>query len=141
MNPATFFMQELNSRNPKKGDSKPERGELCSDIGSADKKDTRYKRGQKSLKYRKPAVRDLLTAGVERVKGIEPSYSAWEADVLPLNYTRMDRTTMILAHSAEKIKRGEGKKTDRIVKNCKRGHRGSALSSRILKRNRGRRIL
>ena len=25
---------------------------------------------------------------VERVKGIEPSYSAWEADVLPLNYTR-----------------------------------------------------
>jgi hypothetical protein len=26
--------------------------------------------------------------GVERVKGIEPSLSAWEADVLPLNYTR-----------------------------------------------------
>ena len=26
---------------------------------------------------------------VERVKGIEPSYSAWEADVLPLNYTRI----------------------------------------------------
>tara|TARA_A100001391_G_scaffold183990_1_gene151573 strand:- start:167 stop:343 length:177 start_codon:yes stop_codon:yes gene_type:complete len=25
---------------------------------------------------------------LERVKGIEPSYSAWEADVLPLNYTR-----------------------------------------------------
>ena len=25
---------------------------------------------------------------VERVKGIEPSLSAWEADVLPLNYTR-----------------------------------------------------
>ena len=24
----------------------------------------------------------------ERVKGIEPSFSAWEADVLPLNYTR-----------------------------------------------------
>ena len=24
----------------------------------------------------------------KRVKGIEPSYSAWEADVLPLNYTR-----------------------------------------------------
>ncbi len=27
MNPATFFMQELNSRTPKKVDSKPERGE------------------------------------------------------------------------------------------------------------------
>ena len=88
----------------------------------------------------KPEQRELCS-DVERVKGIEPSYSAWEADVLPLNYTRMDRTTMILAHSAEKIKRGEGKKTDRIVKNCKRGHRGSALSSRILKRNRGRRVL
>ena len=24
----------------------------------------------------------------ERVKGIEPSFSAWEAEVLPLNYTR-----------------------------------------------------
>ena len=25
---------------------------------------------------------------VERVKGIEPLYAAWEAAVLPLNYTR-----------------------------------------------------
>ena len=28
---------------------------------------------------------------VERVKGIEPSYAAWEAAVLPLNYTRARR--------------------------------------------------
>src|SRR6186997_1039243 len=28
---------------------------------------------------------------VERVKGIEPSYAAWEAAVLPLNYTRAPR--------------------------------------------------
>src|SRR4051812_48212479 len=27
-------------------------------------------------------------AALERVKGIEPSYAAWEAAVLPLNYTR-----------------------------------------------------
>ena len=27
---------------------------------------------------------------LERVKGIEPSYAAWEAAVLPLNYTRFD---------------------------------------------------
>ena len=27
-------------------------------------------------------------AGLERVTGIEPALSAWEADVLPLNYTR-----------------------------------------------------
>jgi hypothetical protein len=26
--------------------------------------------------------------GVERVMGIEPTLSAWEAEVLPLNYTR-----------------------------------------------------
>ena len=33
-----------------------------------------------------------LTCGycVERVTGIEPALSAWEADVLPLNYTRAD---------------------------------------------------
>ena len=29
-----------------------------------------------------------LGFGVERVTGIEPAYSAWEADILPLNYTR-----------------------------------------------------
>jgi hypothetical protein len=28
-------------------------------------------------------------AALERVKGIEPSYAAWEAAVLPLNYTRV----------------------------------------------------
>jgi hypothetical protein len=27
-------------------------------------------------------------AFLERVNGIEPSYAAWEAAVLPLNYTR-----------------------------------------------------
>ena len=27
---------------------------------------------------------------LERVTGIEPALSAWEADVLPLNYTRAD---------------------------------------------------
>ena len=26
---------------------------------------------------------------LERVKGIEPSYSAWEAAALPLSYTRI----------------------------------------------------
>ncbi len=25
----------------------------------------------------------------KRVAGIEPAYSAWEADILPLNYTRV----------------------------------------------------
>ncbi len=31
---------------------------------------------------------DLETESLERVMGIEPTLSAWEAEVLPLNYTR-----------------------------------------------------
>ena len=29
-----------------------------------------------------------MSAGLERVMGIEPTLEAWEAAVLPLNYTR-----------------------------------------------------
>jgi hypothetical protein len=38
----------------------------------------------------KLASKTLLTwrFALERVTGIEPALSAWEADVLPLNYTR-----------------------------------------------------
>ncbi len=32
---------------------------------------------------------DLRIYRLERVTGIEPALSAWEADVLPLNYTRV----------------------------------------------------
>jgi hypothetical protein len=37
-----------------------------------------------------PGPQNLLAwaLSVERVTGIEPALSAWEADVLPLNYTR-----------------------------------------------------
>jgi hypothetical protein len=40
---------------------------------------------------------ELLGHGkkMERVVGIEPAYSAWKADALPLSYTR---TSAILAH-------------------------------------------
>ena len=34
------------------------------------------------------AYNSLAQQEGERVKGIEPSYAAWEAAVLPLNYTR-----------------------------------------------------
>ena len=30
-----------------------------------------------------------LSENLERAKGIEPSYAAWEAAVLPLNYARI----------------------------------------------------
>ena len=32
---------------------------------------------------------DIRSQGLERAKGIEPSYAAWEAAVLPLNYARI----------------------------------------------------
>jgi hypothetical protein len=32
---------------------------------------------------------------LERVTGIEPALSAWEADVLPLNYTRVHRHCLV----------------------------------------------
>jgi hypothetical protein len=35
-----------------------------------------------------PLTRAFVSDFSERVTGIEPAFSAWEADVLPLNYTR-----------------------------------------------------
>jgi hypothetical protein len=32
---------------------------------------------------------DQIAKALERAKGIEPSYAAWEAAVLPLNYARI----------------------------------------------------
>src|SRR5262245_28595730 len=40
---------------------------------------------------------------VERVKGIEPSYAAWEAAVLPLNYTRPDAQAYAIGHLRDPI--------------------------------------
>lgn len=33
---------------------------------------------------------------MEQVTGIEPAYSAWEADVLPVNYTCIDKSISLL---------------------------------------------
>ena len=43
-------------------------------------------------------VGDPLTCGfaLERVTGIEPALSAWEADVLPLNYTRAHEHGLVM---------------------------------------------
>ena len=40
----------------------------------------------------------------ERVKGIEPSYAAWEAAVLPLNYTRGGRRDLFDRIAIERAK-------------------------------------
>jgi hypothetical protein len=42
---------------------------------------------------------------MERAKGIEPSYAAWEAAVLPLNYARLDPYQADLAETAPSAKR------------------------------------
>jgi hypothetical protein len=42
---------------------------------------------------------------MERAKGIEPSYAAWEAAVLPLNYARLDAYQADLAETAPSAKR------------------------------------
>jgi hypothetical protein len=44
---------------------------------------------QNQLQNRKQKTREVL----ERAKGIEPSYAAWEAAVLPLNYARKSRVS------------------------------------------------
>ena len=39
--------------------------------------------------FEAPAVAGQPSAELERVMGIEPTLAAWEAAVLPLNYTRL----------------------------------------------------
>ncbi len=40
---------------------------------------------------------------LERVKGIEPSYEAWEAAVLPLNYTRVKRIVVFSCQNSRRL--------------------------------------
>ena len=44
--------------------------------------------------------RQAISKRVERAMGIEPTLSAWEAEVLPLNYARMDDILAAKLHSA-----------------------------------------
>lgn len=41
----------------------------------------------------------MVTKDMEQVKGIEPSQSAWKAEVLPLNYTCIQ--VVIIAQNKE----------------------------------------
>ena len=46
--------------------------------------------------------------GVERVMGIEPTLAAWEAAVLPLNYTRVRADTLrcqVAAGNARRVRK------------------------------------
>jgi hypothetical protein len=53
---------------------------------------------------------------LERVKGIEPSLSAWEADVLPLNYTRVRATVYLVRRDrARGLWQGDNEGVDAFV--------------------------
>jgi hypothetical protein len=77
----TFFWVDISGcpgaagRNKKLSPNRGDRGELQAVTSSS--------------KQVRRAVREGPAEGMERVKGIEPSYAAWEAAVLPLNYTRI----------------------------------------------------
>ena len=55
--------------------------------GDTDKKTPEKVRTIKENAHKTRCIQ-ALTAGVERVMGIEPTRPAWKAGVLPLNYTR-----------------------------------------------------
>ena len=42
------------------------------------------------------------------MRGIEPPYSAWEADVLPLNYTRWCSNRSVRSHDANRSRPRSG---------------------------------
>ena len=64
-------------------------------------------------RQKKTSEQSGLCSDVERAKGIEPSYSAWEADVLPLNYARESYCVVYYTP-------WEGKSQSRIEKNAGR---------------------
>jgi hypothetical protein len=53
--------------------------------------------------------RDKCLILLERVKGIEPSYSAWKAAALPLSYTRLAADQ--LSRPARRLNLSSGGKT------------------------------
>lgn len=52
------------------------------------------------MNFTKKIGTSFTRSDVEQMKGIEPSYSAWEADVLPLNYIRR---TLVLYRAAPRL--------------------------------------
>ena len=48
---------------------------------------------------------------MERVMGLEPTISAWKANVLPLHYTRMAPARLRKLHPAKKFGAGEESRT------------------------------
>jgi hypothetical protein len=87
--------------------------------------------------------------GLERAKGIEPSYAAWEAAVLPLNYARIAFYSQIILKRAISVVSfyslnaqariccvvGDTEKASRTRRDPQRGH-FSWLSKRAIGKSR-----
>jgi hypothetical protein len=69
---------------------------------------------------------------VERVTGIEPAFSAWEADVLPLNYTRRQPRDYRRSGEPSPVGRGPEPTTVRVVILSDRSLREALAAGRII---------
>ena len=68
--------------------------------------------------------------GLERVTGIEPALSAWEAEVLPLNYTRVAPVD-VRPRCVRKSNPDSGRLRKSACGGASGGRAGSALASRL----------
>ncbi len=67
---------------------------------------------------------------LERMMGVEPTYAAWEAAVLPMNYTRESFFIIVVSNRIVKTKFGLQKSLPVGRLFCVTGHRASAESVR-----------
>ena len=68
--------------------------------------------------------------GLERVTGIEPALSAWEAEVLPLNYTRVAPVD-VRPRCVRKSNPDSGRLRKSACGGASGGRAGRALASRL----------
>ena len=61
--------------------------------------------GVAAIPLNKPIDPQTLPGNVERVMGIEPTLVAWEATVLPLNYTRVGVQILFMAQPQRQQRR------------------------------------
>ena len=83
--------------------------------------------GRTTTRARTVTVRAL---GLERVTGIEPALSAWEAEVLPLNYTRVAPVD-VRPRCVRKSNPDSGRLRKSACGGASGGRAGSALASRL----------
>ena len=69
-----------------------------------------------ALQQSRKAVRAKIGQELERAEGIEPSYAAWEAAVLPLNYARAPKRLCCTINTAAP----RGKPSARPLDCCRR---------------------